>query len=41
MFPQITFDQQVRVADEILAFTSQISKKEVEFARVPALLTEQ
>ena len=41
MFPQLTAEQQVRVADESFAFTSRISHKEVASVEIPALLTQQ
>ena len=41
MFPHLTAEQQAQVTEEIFAFTSQISHKEVESAEIPALLTQQ
>jgi len=37
MFPQLTVGQQVRVAAEVLAFTSQIFRRGVESVEIPAL----
>ena len=41
MFPHLAAEQQAQVTEEIFAFTSQISHKEVESAEIPALLTQQ
>ncbi len=41
MFPHLTAEQQAQVTEEIFAFTSRSSHKEVESVEIPALLTEQ
>ena len=41
MFPQLTAEQQMRVAEEILAFTSSISHKPVDATGIVPSLAEQ
>jgi dTDP-4-amino-4,6-dideoxygalactose transaminase len=41
MFPHLTAEQQAQVTDEISAFTSRISHKEVESVEIAALLPQQ
>ena len=41
MFPHLTIEQQEQVIEEIVTFTSGVSRREVERAEIPALLARQ